>query len=328
MRSGCKPLSVHRVRGIVLDEYGKPSPGAELTLFPPPAGTPAPMGLSMRPGGASVFALGLRPAPSGAPEATVLAGEDGRFELPAVRSGDWRINAESDPRRDARTHGGVSSRGTSTTLVGRSDVDDLEIQITTPFKLAVTVAWKGEDSGSRRVSNPLLFSTFVALLNPEGNEFVRIGIVRPDGLLFENLLPGRYQAIVKPGLSAQVFLGDSEVTGTFPVTTGGPPLRVVLKTWSGTVRGSVEKCDGATVVLVPQRVEGVALGQTVVCGAGGSFELRDVSPGDYYVAAFDHVDGLTPSAAQLSLVPSRGKNVKVEEGSAAEVTLSVVAAPR
>ena len=59
----------------------------------------------------------------------------------------------------------------------------------------------------------------------------------------------------------------------------------------------VEKGDGATVVLIPQRVEGVSLGQTVVCGAGGSFELSEVSPGDYYIAAFDHMDGLTPSAA-------------------------------
>jgi hypothetical protein len=148
--------------------------------------------------------------------------------------------------------------------------------------------------------------------------------------LFENILPGRYQAIVKPGLSAQIFLGDYDVTGqTFQLTTGGQRLRVVLKTWSGTLRGTVEKCDGATVVLVPQRVEGVAVGQTVVCGAGGSFELREVSPGDYYVAAFDHINVLGgPSGEILSLLPSRGKSVTVEERSPANVTLSVIAASR
>jgi hypothetical protein len=77
---------------------------------------------------------------------------------------------------------------------------------------------------------------------------------------------------------------------------------VVLKTWSGNVRGTVEKSAGATVVLIPQRVEGVALGQSVVCGASGSFELNEVSPGAYYIAAFDHVDPLSLSAAMLSLV--------------------------
>ena len=94
------------------------------------------------------------------------------------------------------------------------------------------------------------------------------------------------------------------------------------------MRGTVEKGDGATVVLIPQRVEGVALGQTVVCGTSGSFELSEVSPGDYYIAAFDHVEGLSPSAAILSLMPSRGKSVTVEERSTANVTLTVIEAPR
>ena len=203
-------------------------------------------------------------------------------------------------------------------------MDDLEIHVAAPFNLMGTIEWKGEDHGSQQVSNAA-----VTLMNPDGNEFVRNGYVESGRLLFENMLPGRYQAIVKPGLSAQIFLGDYEVTGeTFPVTAGGPRLRVVLKTWSGTVRGTVEKGDGATVVLMPQRVDGVAIGQTIVCGAGGSFELSEVSPGDYYIAAFDHLDRLSPSAEMLSLVPSRGKSVTVEERSTANVMLSVIAAPR
>jgi len=106
-------------------------------------------------------------------------------------------------------------------------------------------------------------------------------------------------------------------------------MRVVLKTWSGTLRGTVEKCDGVTVVLVPQRVEGVAIGQTVACGAGGSFEFSEVSPGDYYIAAFDHINVLGgPSAEILSLLPSRGKSVTVEERSPANATLSAIAAPQ
>jgi hypothetical protein len=74
---------------------------------------------------------------------------------------------------------------------------------------------------------------------------------------------------------------------------------------------------------------------TVLIAAGpfaafsvGSFELSEVSPGDYYIAAFDHLDGLWPSAAMLSLVPSRGTSVKVEEGSTANVMLSAIAYPR
>jgi len=79
-------------------------------------------------------------------------------------------------------------------------------------------------------------------------------------------------------------------------------------------------------VLVPQRIEGVAIGQTVVCSAGGLFELSEVSPGDYYIGAFDHIDILSgPSPEMLSLLPSRGTSVKVEERSPANVMLSVIA---
>jgi hypothetical protein len=115
---------------------------------------------------------------------------------------------------------------------------------------------------------------------------------------------------------------------TFALAAGGPRLRVVLKTWSGTVRGTVENGDGAPVVLIPQRSDGVAIGQSVRCGAGGSFELNEISPGDYYIAAFDRMDGLFPSTATLSLLRARGTSVRVVEGSATSVTLPVVVAPR
>jgi hypothetical protein len=326
--------TVYRVRGMVLDEDGKPSPGAELTLLPMTQGTSRPMGLSIRTGGLSTFALGLRPGPSGAPEATVIAGEDGRFEFPAVRSGDWRISVESDLMRAAETRGGVTERGKAAASVGRSDVDDLQIHIAMPFNLTGTIEWSGEDPGSPRDSNFQVLFSAVTLMSPDDDEFVRFGAAFTKRLLFDNILPGRYSVIVKPGLSAQVFLGDREVTGqTFSVNAGGPPLRVVLKTWSGTVRGTVERGDGATVVLFPQRFEGVTLGQSIVCGAGGSFEFSEVSPGDYYIAAFEHMGApstvpSTISASMLSLVPSRGTRVTVEERSAANVMLSVIAMPR
>jgi hypothetical protein len=104
-------------------------------------------------------------------------------------------------------------------------------------------------------------------------------------------------------------------------------MRVVLKAWRGSVRGTVEKGEGATVVLIPQSYDGIAVGQTVACGPDGSFEMNAVSPGDYYIAAFGRMDGISPSAAMLSLMPSRGTNVKVEEGSATSVNLSVIPTP-
>ena len=309
---------VHRVRGIVLDEAGKPSPGAELSMLPLPEGSPVPMGMSAWPG-RTTFALGLRRELLGPPEITAVAGADGRFEFPAVRSGDWRIGAEpsSGP-----------AGGTADISIGRADVDDVQVHLAVPFRLMAAIEWKTVN-GSQAATNPLPLLGIATLIQPDTNEFVQVGIAESSGVMFENILPGRYKILVKPGLSAQVFLGEYEVTGqAFMAAADGPPLRIVLKTSAGTVRGTVEKGDGATVVLVPQRVESVALGQTVACGAGGSFEMTDVSPGDYYVAAFDHLDGLAPSEAMLDLARTRGTNVKVEERSAADVMLSVIASPR
>src|ERR1700680_1151306 len=117
------------------------------------------MGLGMRAGGPSLFALGMRREPSGVPEATATAGKDGHFEFPAVRSGDWRINAVSDSAREAR--------GTAGARVDRSDLDDLEIHVSTPFNLTGTIEWKGGDPGSQRTSNPGLPLAVVTLMNPD-----------------------------------------------------------------------------------------------------------------------------------------------------------------
>jgi protocatechuate 3,4-dioxygenase beta subunit len=309
---------VHRVRGTVLDEEGKPSPEAELQLIRMPDGSHPAIELASRKEGSTLFALGIRPR-FGA-DATVVSGKDGRFEFPAVPLGDWTIEAAEDQMRAAQRDGRVSSRGASDAIVAGGDVDDLQLHLKVSLRLAPIIEWK--EPGSQGASNPRPRRAPVILVSADSSELVDM-----EGPLY--VLPGRYKAVVKPGFSAQIFLDNDEVAGqTFPLTADGPRLRVVPKTRSGTVRGMVEKGDGATVVLVPRRVEGVAFGQTVVCGAGGSFELSEVSPGDYYVAAFDRIDSRPPSAATLGLVPLRGTSVKVQEGSAANVMLSVISAPQ
>jgi hypothetical protein len=311
---------VHRVQGIVLDEKGKPSPKAVLDLFRIPDGPPRPIELASRTEGSTLFALGMRPGHSSA-EATVVSGHEGRFEFPAVPPGDWTVEAEADPMRAAQPNGRIVSRATANAIVAGRDIDDLQLDLKVQFRLTPIIEWK--EPGNQGASNPRPGMAPVILVSADSTELVDLG-----GNL--GVLPGLYKAVVNPGFSAQVFLGTSEVTGqTFPLTADGPRLRVVLKTTSGTVRGTVEKGGGATVVLVPQRVEGVALGQTVVCAAGGSFELSAVSPGDYYIVAFDRMDIRSPSAAtMLDLVPLRGTSVKVEEGSAAHVILSVISVPQ
>ena len=232
--------------------------------------------------------------------------------------GDWIVEAEADPVRAAQPNGRIISRGTTNAIVAGRDVDDLQLDLKVQFRLTPII--EGMRPASQAGSNSRPSESPIFLVNTDTNQLV--------DLRFPAVFPGHYQAVDKPGLSSRVFLGESEVTGqTFSLIAGGPRLRIVARTRSGTVRGTVEKGGGATVVLIPQRIEGVALGQTVVCGAGGSFELSAVSPGDYTIAAFDRMDGRSPSAMLLDLVAVRGTSVKVEEGSAANVILSVIAVP-
>jgi hypothetical protein len=310
---------VHRVRGIVFDEDGKPAAAAVVTLYPEPEGTPEPIGATM-PVGGSTFSIGMRRAPFGTGEATAITKEDGKFEFPAAREGSWRLNAMSDSQ---------PSRGSAHAVVGRSDLDDVEIRFAKPFRITAAIEWK--DADARQLFTPQNMRPVVTLVNADTNEIAASGYLQPDGRLnFTNLLPGRYNAFAAPGLAAQIFLGEGEVTGqAFTLTNGGPNLRVALKRSAGSVRGTVEKGEGATVILIPQRIDGVVFGQSVTCGPGGSFQLNEVSPADYYIAAFDRMAGFQPpSAALLSLMPSRGTSVRVEEHATANVTLSVNAAPR
>jgi hypothetical protein len=162
--------------------------------------------------------------------------------------------------------------------------------------------------------------------SPDGA--LRPGFVESGTITFENTTPGQYQIMTAPGLQVRTFAGNNEVTGAFPVMAGIPPLRIVLSTWTGGLRGTVEKGAGATVLLIPQTVDGVSVGQTVTCDRLGSFALSDVSPGDYFAAAFEPADWLMPSAAMVNLVRTGGKAIRIEEKSTANITLPVLSPPQ
>ena len=310
---------VHRVRGFVLDEQGKPSPGAELELFRISDSSPYAKGVWNGSAGSALFTLDMRPRVSGR-EAAVVSGKDGRFEFLAVSSGEWIINAAEDPTHGTQPDGRISSHATTNALVTQSDVDDLPIHLIAPFKLDPLVLW--QEPANQQSSNPRPRTAPVFLMHTDSNELIEV-----TGRMY--LFPDVYKVVAEPGFSAQAFLGESEVTGQpFSLAASGPALRVLVKTRSGIVRGTVQKGNGATIVLMPNRPEPGAVGQTIACGSGGSFELNEVSPGDYYIAAFDRTEGRSPSATTLGLVSLRGTKIKVEEGLVVNVMIAVISIPQ
>ena len=125
--------------------------------------------------------------------------------------------------------------------------------------------------------------------------------------------------------------GGREVLGQeVDLEPDSPPLRIVFKAGVGSVRGTVEKGDGATVVLLPAESspDAVSIIRTFHCGRDGAFEIADVAPGSYRVAAFDHIgiEELTAPDFAASILSS-GTQVGVEESSTSTVELRVTRWP-
>jgi hypothetical protein len=104
------------------------------------------------------------------------------------------------------------------------------------------------------------------------------------------------------------------------------PVTVTYKIGGGTVRGNIEACGSARVLLIPQdttRRRGDFI-LTTRCGQNGEFEFSAVRPGEYYGIAI--LSG-TPSplyeaALDDELISQASKvSVRSNESTAAEIRL-------
>jgi hypothetical protein len=122
---------------------------------------------------------------------------------------------------------------------------------------------------------------------------------------------------VSDGLyAAAVMFNGRDVLGrTIELTTDTGPLHVIVRHDAGAVRGTAGNGNGATVFLIPKSPGEVIDYMSARCGAGGSFEFRNVVPGDYYLVAFDHA-GQPPPVDLPEMVAAIATEVRVEPGSA------------
>jgi hypothetical protein len=108
--------------------------------------------------------------------------------------------------------------------------------------------------------------------------------------------------------------GGRDVNGqVVDLTPGAGQFQIVYRPGLATVHGVVDKGEGAAVFLVSQGPGELFTYRQVTCGAGGAYEIDQVPPGDYYVAAFDHAESTGLPAANLpaSIVPF-ASTVRVE----------------
>jgi hypothetical protein len=304
---------VYRVRGVVVDEAGKPIAKPTVQLMARTGG-PGGIGMAMSAGGARRYMIGV--APGGTPVNEIpVAGDDGSFEFPAVRAGEWRIDAEAEWEWDGSRHLPKTLRGGGEVIVEHKDLDNVRIRVLAPFPLDVEVEAEGLPPGMPK-------ERLMVLSPVDGRRPVAVSDRINEGMA---AFPGRYRIGTMTGeyYVASATLGGRDVLGQIiDLQPGSPPLKVVFKNATGRVRGVVENGEGAVVLVWPQKPDDFVTVDQVPCGVNGSFDVSGLLSGDYYAAAFDRVPILSDPAV-LQNVVGIATSVRVDDGATAAVQLRV-----
>jgi len=297
-------VPVFHVRGVAVDEDGKPIAGAAVKLM-------SPDGLDAR-----------SHAAFEEPAAHATTADDGSFDMPAVRPGEWYLMGSA--KRGAKTLAGVLP-GT----VAKGDWENVKLQLVVPFTVKGTV--ERDALGSNR-------HTWVGLI--PAWQIRLMGIHDQSGAFeIDDIVPGKYQILLEEPLRGSyvdtVQFGGRDVLGqTVDVMDTALRLRVVYKTDGGRVQGSVEQCDRGTVVLMPKEpaLQNSELMRWGRCDATGKFAIGNLRPGGYYAAAFRELDdfalyyGGVVDPALIARIIERSATVRVEAGQTVTVEVPMTEA--
>jgi len=267
---------VYRVSGVVLDESSNPKPKVAIQLRPW-------IQTETSVYGSGEFMTFIGPGPNvGGEEARAVSAEDGSFEFPAVRSGEWQLAGVSSGPIDSVDAIKNFHSGSLSIVVADRIVENLQLRQAPSFPISGTIDW-GDARRGLRIN--------VALRSADGQVAASLPLfTQPDGTLAPSMItPGRYLIVPQAGpgyYPDSVQLNGQEVIGKPVDLFPGSTIRVSYKAANGSLHGSVDNCNGAAVVLVPKDVRTLAFGRVVTCKSDGTFEMSGVAPGEYYTAAF------------------------------------------
>jgi hypothetical protein len=170
------------------------------------------------------------------------------FRVRFGQGGDWRIFAQL-------AQSGRTWKGYADVHVSRSDIAGIEVRLTAPFSVKGFVEREEprDKDGNRKV-------TGVYLIPQGASADVQVAAFHEqDGsFVLKNVYRGRYRVLpvgLVPGHYVEsVWYGEQEVT-TRAIDVMNPPLplKVVYRSGAGRAAGTVERGEGAWVVLVPQK---------------------------------------------------------------------------
>jgi len=193
----------------------------------------------------------------------------------------------------------------------------------------------GPQSRGAKVSNAKLVSIYLSANNgplaQSDYQSQLEGDPKNPSLVLRNLPLGRYSVevdatgfwYVQSAQCGDTDLLRDELTVVAGVQTS--PIEIVLRDDGATVSGRVDVGQGVrptAVVLVPD-LGPASQAKTVTASDNGAFALRGLAPGNYYVLAFDLMDGLEYAdpdllnrflsrAIHVTLQPNEEQKISVE----------------
>ena len=316
-----RPTTAHAVTGIVVDSSGSPPVRAELTLA-----------TSERSG-----AIQTEPV-------RVTAEADGSFAFTNVGPGVYAVQATGDIESkglDARTS--AEQFAASFVTVAANNPPPLELRLAQGARLAGRVRYEGAPAGISPIINLAPLPIDRDLAPPLGDGWNSVS-PEPDGT-FE------FQGVFGPTLLRELFQetdwylksvvikGQEQVDSPFDFGTSGTfsDIEVLISAFGATVTGRVtdERAaavrDYTVVVFSTLRDRWSALSRwvktTEYLSADGTFTVRGLPPGDYWVAAIERRDSTFEPTADpdlLESLSSRAVRITLGEGQMQNLTLRLV----
>jgi protocatechuate 3,4-dioxygenase beta subunit len=314
---------LYHVRGVVLDDMGKPAPNAYVKLLGRSTERKMLAGRGMT-YGTSFYLNFLDPQRE---EATTVSHQDGAFEFPAVGRGDWSLEAESAPQRGATNEMYVVSSGPVPMPVSDKDLDNVELRFEPSFSVEVSADWGDQKP-------PANARPSVTLMRSGGMSTQMGAAPLPGGqLAFTHMMPGRYRIFPMPGstqgfYASAIMVGGQDVLGQeVDLTASTPAVTVVYRPNPGSIRGTIDQGEGAIVLLWPDGPVVPPMVRSVTAGAHGSFEFPNVAPGEYSVVAFDRIDDAGADESTVLGAIAGGTRVSLQEGGAESIQVTLTRWP-
>ncbi len=247
---------------------------------------------------------------------------DASFEFRDVEPGTYTLRGGT-----ALGNRGVDPMfGEQEITIASTDIDGLKLTLGPGADVTGTITVEG--------TGPTL-SPYVMLQQTEGAQVGGVSAqadAKGSFHLPRKLAPVKYSVVFPRGLGGvyvkSMRFGNQDVLhGPLDLSGGGGSIDIVLSSKVAAITGSA---PAGVVVSAWPRIPQIAGGVKVASAdQNGHFEISDLGPGDYFVAAWEDIDpGLLQEASFVARFQNEASAVTLEEGGHASADTKVIARDR